>query len=82
MEEGSLNYEWTLGEDGSCLHVYERYRDEQAAKLHLGTWSQNAARFMAAVDISQIIIYSAISAELKAAFPGAKFMTPIGGFKK
>lgn len=81
-EVGSLNYEWTLAEDGSTIHIYERYADEAAAKAHLTTWGKNAARFIAAVDISRVVIYSSVSEELKASFAGAVMMTPIGGFAK
>lgn len=81
-EEGSLVYEWTLGADGKEVHVYERYRDVEAAKAHLLTWSQMAGRFMSVVDISRIVLFSPIPPELKAAFAGAKFMEPIGGFTK
>ncbi len=30
-EEGTLNYEWTIAEDDATIHVYERYKDADAA---------------------------------------------------
>ena len=81
-EEGSLNYEWTLGKDGKSLHVYERYRDVEAAKAHLVTWSRFAGTFMAAVEITRITVFSDLPPELKAGFSGAVFMKPIGGCVK
>lgn len=81
-EEGSLNYEWTLGVDGKSLHVYERYRNVEAAKVHLITWAKVAVHFMSVVDISRIVVYSDLPSELKSGFEGAVFMKPIGGFRK
>jgi quinol monooxygenase YgiN len=37
--EGTLNYEWTLAEDGKSIHVYERYKDADATTAHLRTWA-------------------------------------------
>ena len=83
-EPGSLIYEWSIGEDGKSLHVYERYENDAAAMSHLSTWKQNAARFMSVVDITRITVYSALTPTLKVAFegPGTVFMTPVGGFAR
>ena len=37
-EEGVLNYEWSLSEDGRTCHVLERYADSDAASLHREYW--------------------------------------------
>ncbi len=52
-EPGTLNYEWTLAEDGKSLHIYERYEDVVATTAHLGGWPTFADRFLAAVDITR-----------------------------
>ena len=79
-EEGTINYEWTLGEDNKSLHVYERYKNANAARAHLLTWNQFASRFMNVVEIKNIVVYSDLPEDLKAGFYGATFMKPIGGF--
>ena len=34
-EEGTVMYEWTISENNRSVHIYERYQNEAAAKLHL-----------------------------------------------
>ena len=83
-EPGTINYEWTLAEDGQHLHVYERYVDAAATVAHLGTWAKFADRFMSVVDITDFVVYSELTPELKAAVQGLNpvYMSPIGGFAK
>lgn len=83
-EPGTLNYQWTLGEDGKSLHIYERYRDADATTAHLGSWATFADRFMAAVDITRFVVFTELTPELKEAVAGLSpiYMTPIGGFAK
>lgn len=83
-EVGTLNYEWTLGEDGRRLHVYERYRDAEATTLHLGTWAKFAPRFMALVDVTRFSVFSDLTPALREAVAGMDpvYMKPIGGFAK
>lgn len=83
-EEGTLNYEWTLGDDQATVHVYERYRDANAATAHLGTWGAHADRFLAAADITRFVVFSALTPALKEAVAGLSpvYMTPFGGFAK
>lgn len=83
-EAGTLNYEWTLAEDGKSLHVYERYQDVEATNAHLGTWAKFADRFMAVVDVTRFVVFSNLSPDLKEAVAGLSpiYMTPIGGFAK
>lgn len=84
QEPGTLNYEWTLGPDGTSLHVYERYRDADAATEHLGTWTRFAERFMASVQITRFVVFSRLTPSLEAAVAGLDpvMMAPIGGFAK
>lgn len=83
-EEGTLNYEWTLGADGRSLHVYERYRNVDAATAHLGTWAMFVDRFTSAVDVTRFVVFSNLTPELREAVAGLSpiYMTPIGGFAK
>ena len=83
-EPGTINYEWTLSEDGETLHVYERYRDAEAAMAHLPTWSEYQDRFMDLVDVESFVVYSELTDDLKEKVSGLGpvYMTPIGGFAK
>lgn len=83
-EEGTLNYEWTLGGDGKSLHVYERYKDVAATTAHLGTFATYAERFMAAVDLKRFVVFSELTPELKEAVAGLSpiYMSRIGGFAR
>ncbi len=83
-EPGTLNYEWTLGDDGESLHVYERYRDVDATIAHLSTWAIFADRFTSVVDITRFVVFSELPSSLQDAVGGLKpiYMKPIGGFAK
>ena len=83
-EEGTLNYEWTIAADGKSLHVYERYKDANAAAAHLPTWGTFADRFMALVSITDFVVFSQLTPALEEAVGGLNpiYMTPIGGFAK
>ena len=83
-EEGTLNYEWTIGTDGATVHVYERYKNAEAATAHLGTWGKNAEHFLAAADITRFVVFSGLTPALKEAVGGLNptYMTPFGGFAK
>lgn len=82
-EPDTLIYEWTLSEDNKVCHIHERYKDSQAAILHLGTFrAKFAARLMALGNSTGFVLYGNASDALKAELEGfnGKFMTPIGGF--
>nr|WP_275041474.1 antibiotic biosynthesis monooxygenase [Pseudoalteromonas fuliginea] len=83
-EAGTIMYEWTLSEDESSVHIYERYRNEDAAKAHLAQWETNGPLFLDVVDITKITVFSALNDNFKAAFtgPATVFMNPVGGFVK
>ena len=83
-EAGTLNYEWTLGADGSSLHVYERYRDDAAVVAHLGTWARFAGRFTANVEITRFVVFSELSPALRetVAVMNPIYMRPIGGITR
>ncbi len=84
-EEGTIHYEWYVGQDGEQLSVYERYVDAAAAIKHVSTsWSAAAERFMSVVDITEFIVYSDLTPEVQALVEGLNpvYMKPVGGFRK
>jgi len=82
QETGTLNYQWTLCEDQRNLHVYERYADENATFIHLGTWAKFSDRFVNIVDITCFTIFTDVSPKLREAAAGLNpvYMKPVGGF--
>lgn len=83
-EAGTIVYEWTLAPDNEHIHVYERYQDADAARVHLAAWTKVAEEFMAVVDMERVVVYSDLPEDLQQAFAGegTVVMQPIGGFAR
>ncbi len=84
-EPGTLNYEWSISDDGKHCHIYERYADSMATLAHLETFGNRyAERFMQSVDISRFMVYGNPSEEVRKAMSGlgTVFMSPFGGFAR
>ncbi|MGI6546199.1 MAG: putative quinol monooxygenase [Fastidiosipilaceae bacterium] len=84
-EPGTLAYEWTMNEDNSVCHIYERYLDSESALTHLKTFNEKfAARLMALGNSTAFVVYGSPSGTLKEALKGfgGTYMTPIGGFAR
>ncbi|MCG7585835.1 putative quinol monooxygenase, partial [Photobacterium sp. OFAV2-7] len=83
-EEGTLNHEWTIADDGETVHVYERYQDAAAAIKHLDTWAKYGSLYMEATEITRFVVFSDLTDELKEAVAGLNpvYMKPYGGFSK
>jgi quinol monooxygenase YgiN len=84
-EPNALNYEWSISEDNSVCHIYERYSDSEAVMTHLGNFGEKfAERFMAILDVTQFTVYGNPSNQVKEALSGfnPKFLAPVGGFSK
>jgi autoinducer 2-degrading protein len=57
-EPGTLNYEWFITDDGTSVHVCERYADSEAFLQHLGNLRQNyAEQLFACLAPTKIMIY-------------------------
>jgi len=84
-EPKTLNYEWTMSEDGQSCHIYERYEDSAATMTHLGTFVEKfAERFMAALEPTRFTVYGNPNDEVKETLSGfgPVYMTPISGFAR
>ena len=82
-EEGTLNYEWTISEDLQNVHVYERYKNADAAIKHLDdSWAFYKDKYSKLVDIQKFSVYSELTDELKekVASMNPVYMYPLGGF--
>ncbi len=84
-EEGMLNYEWSLSEDGKTCHILERYADSDALRAHLETFGAFAERFFGMVDIVNVEVYGSPDGQVREALSqasnnSAKFNRPYAGF--
>ena len=81
-EPGALNYEWSLSEDGTKYHVYERYVDSDAVRVHLENVAAHVERLMTLAEITRSEIYGSPDAELRKVLLqfGATFYQPYAGF--
>jgi quinol monooxygenase YgiN len=84
-EPGTLNYEWTLDEEGRACHIFERYADSSAVMAHLATFGEKFSdRFMSLVEPTRIVLYGNPDEQVKGALADLNpvVMTPIGGFSR
>ncbi len=84
-EPGTLDYEWSLSDDGRRCHIFERYADSAALLTHLGTFGKRfASRFLAILTPVRFVVYGAPSKEAREALAGLApdYMTPAGGFSR
>ncbi len=84
-EPDTLNYEWTINEDNTVCHIYERYTDSAAVMAHVAWFGQNfAEKVMTASDITRFTVYGNPNEAVRETLGGfgAVFMSPIGGFAR
>jgi quinol monooxygenase YgiN len=82
-EPGALDYEWYVSEDGTRLHLFERYEDSAATLVHLANFvARFASRFLACLKPTGFTVYGSPSAEVQAALSamGPVFMPRAAGF--
>jgi quinol monooxygenase YgiN len=82
-EPGALSYEWFVREDGSVVHIYERYADSPAALAHLAGFGEKfAERFLGMVEPTRVSVYGNPSAEARSVLDGfgANYLGDFGGF--
>ncbi len=84
-EPGALNYEWSLDEEGSSCHIYERYDSSASTMVHLGNFvTKFADRFMVCVQPTKFTIYGSPDEAVKKALGpfGGRYMDDFGGFHR
>ena len=82
-EPGVLSYQRFVSEDGTAVHIYERYADSAAAVVHLEEFAKRfAGRFIAVVERKSFTVFGYPSAGLKAVLDGfnAMYLKPFGNF--
>ncbi|TIW61021.1 MAG: antibiotic biosynthesis monooxygenase [Mesorhizobium sp.] len=84
-ESGTLMYEWSISEDGSVVHGYERFTDSEAAVAHLSAFAEKfAKRFLAAVDPTRLSVYGTPSDDARGTLAalGPAYLAALGGFSR
>jgi quinol monooxygenase YgiN len=84
-EPGALNYEWFISGDEKTCHIYERYADSDATRVHLGNFAEHfGGRFMGMVTPAKFTLYGDPDDQLREALQSmaAVEMTQIGGFAR
>src|SRR4051812_46334317 len=83
-ERGVLSYQRFVSDDARTIHVYERYKDSQAALMHLDNFRQHFANsFSGMVTRTRFMVYGVVPDDLKSALSelGATgYFRPFGGF--
>ena len=84
QETGCLNYEWSLTPDGGTCHIYERYVDSAAVKIHRQRNGEMVGELMKAATPVSFALYGAPDDEVKTMLAGRNplFMAPLGGFAR
>jgi quinol monooxygenase YgiN len=82
QESGCLNYEWSLSEDGATCHIYERYVDSAAVKIHRERNGAMVGELMKSATALSFTLYGSPSDEVKQLMAGRNpiLMKPLGGF--
>ena len=84
-ESGAMIYEWSISDDGSTLHAYERYENSAAVLAHLAAFGEKfAQRLLQAADPTRFVVHGAPSDDAKEALSafGPSYMAPLVGFAR
>ncbi len=82
-EEGTLNYQYYVSDDGDVL-VYEHFKDVESAHIHVSNWDNFAERWIAAAEPTRMIHLGDLLDDLRArhAALAPLWLKPFGGFTR
>ena len=84
-EPRALSYEWSVSEDKTVCHLYERYADSAATMVHLGNFGRKfMKRFFSILKVTHVPVYGSPNDEVKQAMATLNpvYMGSIGGFTR
>lgn len=84
-EPGTLDYVWSISDDGTACHLRERYADSDAALTHLATFgTKYLSRFLAVFTPVHFVVLGAPSDALRAKLAVSKpvYVRYAGGFRR
>jgi quinol monooxygenase YgiN len=84
-EPTTLAYEWYSSDDGSTVHIYEKYADSDAMIAHVNGFMEKwAGRFVECVDVTAFTVYgdpSPAARDILQGF-GPVYLGPWAGFSR
>ncbi|MFC0118665.1 putative quinol monooxygenase [Pseudoalteromonas xiamenensis] len=82
-EQGTLNYQYYLSEEGDVL-VYERFADVASAHIHVSNWDTFAERWVAAATPIRMVHLGELPEDLRARHSALAplWLKPFGGFAR
>lgn len=82
-EEGTLNYQYYISDDGDVL-VYERFADVASAHAHVDTWDRFVERWVAAAEPTRMVHLGNLPDDLRErhAALAPLLLRPAGGFAR
>lgn len=82
-EEGTLNYQYYLSDDGDVL-VYERFADAHASHEHIENWDSHAERWIAAAEPTRMLHLGDLPDDVRErhAALSPTWLKPLGGFAR
>lgn len=82
-ENGTLNYQYYVSDDGDIL-VYERFSDVESAHVHIDNWDRFAERWVAAAEPTRMVHLGDLPSELRErhAALAPLWLKPLGGFAR
>ncbi|MEM1203736.1 MAG: antibiotic biosynthesis monooxygenase [Acidobacteriota bacterium] len=80
-EDGTLNYQYYVSDDGDVL-VYERFETVEAAHVHVSNWDRFAERWIAAAEPTRMVHLGDLPDDLRQrhAALAPLWLKPFGGF--
>ena len=56
-EPGTIDYIWSMDAGGEKCHIFERYVDSDAVRVHMGNFEAFRERFFDCMDIERFQVY-------------------------
>lgn len=81
-EPGTLVYEYSVSHDEKIVHIFERYRNDDALVSHIEeTFLPFSERFLSLVDMKSLIVYGKPAGKARNILDGfgAIYLTPFDG---
>ena len=82
-EQGTLNYQYYVSDDGHVL-VYERFENVQSAHIHVNNWDNYAERWIATAEPTRMVHLGDLPDDLRGrhATLAPLWLKPFGGFAR
>jgi quinol monooxygenase YgiN len=84
-EPGTLDYEWSISEDGTICHIWERYADSDATMVHNRMFDDKfAPRFTQLSTATRLVVFGNPSEKVKENLAPLNpvYLRPLGGFSR